>query len=176
MKVQSLEMAGVGLQTAGLAFTVMGTYDQSARQKDVLQYEAAVAGNNAVVAEYQASQAKLIGEQLIVASRLKTAQTISSARVQLAANGIDLGYGTATDVLATTAYVGDRDTLTIQDNTNRQVWAYKVQAQNYLSEKSVDEAMSDSISPLRNAATSLLGGAAGVIDSYSRYKAATIGR
>lgn len=166
----SAAAAGLGLQIVGTGMSVIGSYNQAKTQKASLMYEAAVASNNAKMADYQGSQALLIGQQLEQNERLKTAQSIGSARTAMAANGIDLGEGTANDVLTTTTMMGERDALTIKDNAARQKWAYSVQAMNYRAEAQTDQAMSDSIDPTMAAVGSLLTGATGVASSYYNYK------
>lgn len=165
----------LALQSFGAGWSAYGSYQQATRQKSVLNYEAAIASNNAKIAEMQGQQAEVVGAQMEMAQRMKTALTVGSARASLAANGVDLTYGTAANVLATTAYNGERDVMTIRDNTARAKWGYDVQAQNYKSEAAFDTSNAESINPTMAGVSSLLNGASGVAVSYANYKAATQG-
>lgn len=170
-----MQTAGLGMQAYGAGMSAVASYNQAKTQKSTLQYEAAVASNNATMANYQAGQAQVIGAQLEQSQRLKTSQTIGSERAQMAANGIDLGMGSASDILTSTTMMGERDVLTVRDNANRQSWAYKVQAQNYTSEANMDTSMSNSIDPTMAGLSSLIGGATGVARSYNSYNNAKNG-
>lgn len=164
------------ISAAGVGMSAMGAANQANTQKNVLGYQAAVANNNATIANYQAQQETVIGAQQEQASRIKTANLYGAQRASMAANGIDLGEGTATDVLTSTEYMGERDALTIRDNAARRAWAYKTNAQNYTSEASADSAMGSAINPTMSAAGSLLTGAAGLSKSWGAYTKATSGK
>ena len=107
-----------------------------------------------------------MGDQQLNNSELRSAQLFGTQRATLAANGVDLGSGSANEVLATTKYMGERDALTIQNNTANQVWGYKTQGQNYTSEAAADSATANAINPRMAAATSLLGGAGTVASNW----------
>jgi len=168
-------MAALGLQMAGVGMSLMGSYNQAEAQQQTLNYEASVAANNAAIANYQAGLALTIGQQNEEAERERTAATFSDQRAAMAANGVDLGTGSPTEVLASTKLVGERDALTIRDNAARQAWAYRNNAASYLSEKSADEATKGAISPTGAALGSLLTGAGAVASSWYRYTKTTSG-
>lgn len=171
---------GIGLATsvAGALTSTFAAGQAAEAKKATISYEAAVAANNAKIAEYQAGMETQIGAQLEQNQRLKTASVIGSARAAMGANGVAIdnpGMGTVADVLATTEYMGERDALTIRDNSARRAWAYAMQAQNYSSNAAADRAMGDSISPGQDMIGSLLGSAGGVASSWKRYDTATKG-
>lgn len=166
----------MGLQAFGVGMSAMSAANQADAQKASLGYKSAVANNNAQIADYQAGQEQVIGAQQEQASRIKTANMAGAQRASMAANGIDLGEGTATDVLTSTAYVGERDALTIRDNAARRAWAYKTQAQSYAGEGAAYSAAGSAINPLMAAGTSLLTGASGLSKSWSAYDDATKGK
>jgi hypothetical protein len=103
---------------------------------------------------------------------MKTTQLEGAQTATLAANGVSLGSGTAQDILASTKYMGARDALTIQDNTNRQTWALGQEQKNYLSESALDKSLSDRVNPLMAAGSSLLTGAGSVAQSWYNMKKA----
>jgi hypothetical protein len=168
--------SALALQGTGTALSTVGSFNQASTQAGVLNYESQVAGNNAIYAGYQASIAKEVGEQQVQTSEMKTTQLEGAQTATLAANGVQLGSGSAQDILASTKYMGARDALTIQDNTNRRVWALGTEAANYQSESALDKSLSDRVSPLTAAGSSLLTGAGSVAQSWYRMnKAGTAG-
>lgn len=156
----------IALMAVSTGVSAVGAYSQSQAQQDALSHQSQVAANNATIAE---QQARLVLEQGATAEqnqRLKTAAIHGEQRAAMAANGIDLGEGTATELLTTTKYMGERDALTIRDNARRTAWGYQVGAQNYMDNSGALKASADSISPGMSAATSLLGSAASVAGSW----------
>lgn len=166
-------MSGAMAMSAGVS--MVGAMNQANAQKATLGYEAAVADNNAKVAEYQAQQALNIGAQQEQNSRLKTAQVFGAQRASLAANGIDLGQGSATDILTTTVHTGEVDALTIRDNAARQAWANRVQAQNDTSNAAATRASASAIDPTYAGLTSLMGSASSFAAANYKKTAATKG-
>ncbi len=162
-------LAGIGLQGAGAAIGGVGAFNQTQGQQNSLEYQAQVAENNAQIAGDKSKFAVQIGNQAVQTSQINTANTFGAQRAAMAANGIDLGEGSATDVLTTTKYLGDRDALTIKDNAARQEWAYQTQAQNFTAESQYDSTIAKSLSPGLVGLTSLLGGATGVAKSVYAY-------
>ena len=156
----------MGMQAAGMGMSAMGAYNQAKTQQATLGYEAAVADNNARIADYQAQTEQQIGAQQEQAQRMKTASLFGAQLAGMAANGIDLGQGSAADVLASTQYMGERDALTIRDNAARRAWAYNMNAQNLRSESANDRAMGGAINPRMAAFTSLLTGASGLATNW----------
>lgn len=145
-------------------------------QQATLGYEAAVARNNQTIANYQADLAVQNGAVQEQNQQLKTASMAGDQRAALAANGVDLGTGSATEVLATTEFMGKRDALTIRDNAARQAWAYKNQALGYGSEAAADEATKGGINPDMAGLTSLLSGAGQVATQWKARNTAINGK
>ncbi len=77
----------------------------------------------------------------------------------MAAGGVDLGQGSATDVLVSTEYMGERNAMMIRDDTNRQVWNDRNQQTMYQAEQKARLAQADAINPDMAAFGSLLGSA-----------------
>lgn len=158
------------LQAGGAAFSLMGAMNQAEAQKQQYAYQAQVAANNAAIAKQQASLAIQNGQTQEQTQQLKTSAVHGAQRAAMAANGIDLGEGSATDMLATTEFLGKRDQLTIRDNAMRQAWGYQVQAQNYTDAGQAMTATGDAINPLMAGATSLLGSATSFAPSWFKAK------
>ena len=97
------------------------------KKNNILGFEAQQYANQAAIAGYQAQLDQQAGALRVQNAQLQTAGQFGASRARLAASGIDLGQGSATDVLASTEYMGERQAMTIRDDTNRQVWQDQVQ-------------------------------------------------
>jgi len=149
-----------GLFGFGAGLSAMSARNQAQGQKNMLGFEAQVAGNQAAIAGYQAEIAQQVGASREQDSRLQTAQQFGSQRARMAASGVDLGQGSATDVLASTEYMGERNAMMIRDDTNRQVWNERNQQAMYQTQQRAKLAQADAINPDMAAFGSLLGSAA----------------
>ena len=148
-----------GLSSFSAGFGAMTARNQAQGQKNMLGYEAQVAGNQAAIAGYQAEIAQQTGATREQDSRLQTAQQFGSARAHMAASGVDLGQGSATDVLASTEYMGERNALMIRDDTNRQVWNDRNRQAMFQADQKAKLAQADAVNPDMAAFGSLLGSA-----------------
>lgn len=151
--------AAFGLYGFSAGFGAMSARTQAQGQKNLLGYEAQVAGNQAAIAGYQAEVAQQVGANREQDSRLQTAQQFGTERAHLVANGVDLGQGSATDMLASTEYMGERNAMMIRDDSNRQVWNDHNQQAMYLADQKARLAQADAINPDMAAFGSLLGSA-----------------
>lgn len=86
---------------------------------------------NAGIADWQAQDALERGAVEEKRLRRRTEQVIGSQRTGLAAQGVDVNRGSALDVQADAAYLGELDALTIKNNAAKEAWGYKVQASDY---------------------------------------------
>lgn len=157
----------------GTGFSAVGAYNQAQGQKDAYNYQASVSQSNVTIAQEQARQAILSGQQDEQTQQLKNAQTFSSQRTAMAANGIDIASsGSAIDVLASTKYLGQRDVLTIHDNALRQAWGHGVEATNYQNETDFYKYAAKQTSPAKATLAPLLGGASQVASKWYDLKKA----
>lgn len=88
-----------------------------------------IANNNAKMAEYAAQDAQKRGEEDAMAAQRKAAALKSSQRVALAANGLDLSYGTAADLQDQTDFFGQADAATARTNASREAWRLRAGGQ-----------------------------------------------
>ncbi|MBI5900849.1 MAG: hypothetical protein HZB40_16710 [Rhodocyclales bacterium] len=157
--------AGTAMQAGSLAMQVVGSMNQAEQQRSAYEYQSQVARNNAIIAEQNARLAQEQGAQDEQNQRLKVASFYSDQRAQLAANGIDLGVGSAADLLATTKFMGEHDALTIRDNAARRAWAYRAQSQDFTSDASFKSAAGSNINPFMAGASSFMTGAGSMLTS-----------
>jgi len=138
-------MAAIGGIKAG--FSAYTARKNAQGQKNILGFEAQQAGYQAAMAGYQAQIAQQVGAVKEQDSQLQTAAQFGAQRAHMAAGGIDLGQGSATDVLASTEYMGERNVAMIQDDTNRQVWQYHTQQAMYQADQQAKLAQQGAINP-----------------------------
>lgn len=117
--------------TAAVSIMALGTgmsaYGQTRSGKETK----GIYDRNAQLAELQAQDAIERGQVEETKSRRQTEQVIGRQRVSLAAQGVDINKGSALDVQADAAYLGELDALTIRNNAAKEAWGYRVQAQDY---------------------------------------------
>ena len=92
------------------------------------QEEAGIIDYNAAIADQQAADAITRGQEQQQQVRAQTRQTIGSQRAGFAASGVDVSSGSAADVQADAAFLGELDALTAETNAAREAWGFKVQA------------------------------------------------
>jgi hypothetical protein len=141
---------GTAAQFGGMGMKAGGAYTSAMAQQGANRA-------NAQIAEYQAGQAIQNGQTNVGNSRLRVAQVKGEQRAAMAANGVDLGEGSATDVLASTDLLGDRDAATIMDNALRTAWGYQVQEAQYKNANENIHPGLDFFSSLFGSATSTQG-------------------
>lgn len=116
-----LMAAAAGLNLAGMFMGAYGQHKAGKVNQQLSEY-------NAGVAEYQAADAIKRGQVEATRRRTLTRGVIGSQRVSLARQGVDVNDGSALDVQADAAYLGELDAQTIQNNAAREAWGFKVQA------------------------------------------------
>ena len=167
----SLQMLSSVMSGVGAVTQAYGAYATGQANSNAANYQAAVARNNAIVAEEHARyalEAGRIGEQN---QRQKTAQMIGAQRAQMAASGIDIGSGTPLNLQASTAQVGELDALTIRNNAMRQAYGYRVQASDFGANAGLldMQASNSRKAGTIGAISSIVGGAGSVADKWLRW-------
>lgn len=113
-----------GQVRAGQAAKKAGT-----AQKEASGSLAELSDYNASVAELQAKDATQRGAEQEARFRSQVKGIIGTQRAGIAAGNIDVGFGSAVDVQADAAFLGELDALTIRNNATREAWGYRVQAE-----------------------------------------------
>jgi hypothetical protein len=164
-------LASAVFSGVGTAVSAVGAMQASAAQKNAYEYQAAVSRNNAKIAEWQAQDALRRGQQQEDDQRRKTAALKGSQRATLAARGLDIGEGSALNILTDTDYLGEQDAMTIRNNANKQAWAARVGASNDMANAELLSMRAGAENPLMSGASTLLSGAGSVADRWYKYKA-----
>ncbi len=154
------------MQGAGALMQTFAAFAGAQNQKAMLRGQAEIADINAGMAERAAQAALFGGQREEQRSRLATAQLKGTQKATLAANGVDLGEGTAARLLTTTDVMGEIDANTIAANAVRSAWGYRTQAAGYKLDAVGKRAAAGAISPGLAAATTLLTGASSVAASW----------
>lgn len=120
----TLLIAATVAQAAGTVVKTVGAVQQH-------NYEAKVAEANIKAENLRIVDALDRGAQERQEAARKQAQMMGAQRASMAANGIDLGFGTAGKFLADTAEIGQREQHAVSENTRREVMAYDINAANF---------------------------------------------
>ena len=115
--------------SAGVA--AYGQVQASSAQNKQAEYQAKVAQYNADVATDQAEDARERGQIQADLHRRKVAGLKGKQRSIFGASGVSLSSGTAVDVVADTAEVGEFDAQNILANAERDAYGYETQADNF---------------------------------------------
>ena len=136
------------------AGSIASTYTQARAIKSQGAYEAQVAESNRRMAQIQAEDATRRGETEAQDYSFQVKKLLGSQRARLAAQGLDIGSGSALNVLEDTARFGALDTLAIRNNAFREAMGYEIQSAEYRSQA----AMARITASQKRAQTILTGG------------------
>ena len=122
MAAATMTLIALGLAAGGTALSARGQIKAGNAAKK--------AGDaNAAILEARAIDATSRGVDEEQRYRSSVRGLIGSQRAGFAAQGIDVGSGSAADVQADSAYLGELDALTIRNNAAREAWGFRVEAQ-----------------------------------------------
>jgi len=161
-------MSAIG-STFGAISSGIGAYYGAQMQQINLQHAAFMSDLNAKMAEKEAQYTLDRGQKMIGQLTLKAGQLKSSQRARMAANGIDLGEGSAGEILASTDIMKESDALTISADATRAAWNSRIQSTNYSNDAMMKRVSANGISPFSAMTSSLLGSAGSVANSWYKY-------
>lgn len=163
---QTIGAFGTGASVVSGIMSVASTFYAAQGQQSMLEAQAELARINAASAESAARAAMLAGQREEQRLRLQTGMLRSRQRASLAANGVDLGEGSAARVLASTDILGEIDANQIAANAIGRAWGYRAQATQARIDANLTDARADAINPVASAAGSLLSSAGSVAASW----------
>lgn len=133
-------------------------------QAAAANYNAQVAEMNATLADRAAKDALERGAREEQQKRMEIAQLQGRQRAAMAANGVDLTFGSPLDALVDTATMGELDALTIRRNAAREAFDIEVQGVNHRADATLSRmnASSARTGGFLDAAGTVLGGGAKV--------------
>lgn len=151
--------------------TLIGGYAQiqaGNAQAAAANYNAQVAEMNATLADRAAKDALERGAAEEQRKRMEVAAIQGRQRAAMAANGVDLTFGSPLDALVDTATLGELDALTIRRNAAREAYDYETQGVNYRSDATLSRmnASAAKTGGYLGAAGTVLGGGAKAYQTY----------
>lgn len=123
-----LQGVGIGLGAYGQVKAGQAELEAAKAQRRAAESGANLQDFNANVAELQAQDAVERGAEDESRFRTQVRGAIGAQRAGFAAQNIKAGYGSAVDVQADAAYLGELDALAIRNNAQREAWGFKMQA------------------------------------------------
>lgn len=150
-----------------------GAMQQAQATADANNYNAKVQDMNAKLADRRAKDAIERGAKEEQRKRNQVSQIKGQQQAAMAANGVDLTFGSPLDTLTDTAVMGELDALTIRTNANREAYDYKVDAVNKRSGATMSRmsASAAKTGGYLDALGTVLGGAG---KAYGQYKSSLI--
>lgn len=133
------------------------------------RYEDAIAQQNAAAQRDAAADASHRGDIAQLQHYRKVSQMIGAQRAALAANGVDLDFGSALGITTDTAKIGAEDSATIAENTRREQMGFDINAANYTMQGRAARAKGNAamVGGVFGAAGTLLGAAKQVGQAYA---------
>lgn len=162
------------MMVAAAAMAAKSASDQANAQKAAANEQSQVAQQNANIASQQAAQAITQGQTDEQNQELKNANLVGQQRAAMAANGIDISSdGSATDVLASTKWLGQKDVLTIHDNALRSAWGFENQGASAQNQADFYKSAADNIDPAMAATSAGISSASSVASKW--YTGSSVG-
>jgi hypothetical protein len=124
----------VALAIASAAVAATGAVFSGISQAQQYRYQAQVADQNAKLAADQARDSIETTNTEALRARRAQAQTEGQQTAAMAANGVDLSFGSAADVVSDTKMLGNEDVAQIYKGGNERTRGYDINAWNYRSQ------------------------------------------
>lgn len=162
------------LAIVSLVASALGTIAQVQSQraaakaaKQRAEYEAAVARNNQIFANRLADDALARGKIAETEQRKRVKQLQAAQRVAAAGQGVVVDEGSALDLTADTAALGELDALTIRNNAEREALGFRTQGINFQTSAAL--AQMRAFQPSTTGAT-ILGGISRVSSQFATFR------
>ena len=165
---------GIALTLASTVIGAAGQIQQGKAQAAASNYNAKVAEMNATLADRRARDALERGKIEEQQKRQEISQLKGRQKAAMAANGVDLTFGSPLDTIVDTAVLGELDALTVRRNAAREAYDHEVQGVNNRSDATLNRmnAKAAKTGGYLAAAGTVLGGAG---KAYGQYKSSTVG-
>lgn len=127
------------LGLAGGALQAVGSITGGIASSNAANYQAAIARNNAIIANQSATYAEKAGLAAAENQSRKGAQRLAKIKTSQAAAGVDISSESAADVQAGQRMTDQLDTETVLNNAELRAYGYRAQAENFESEAQLSE-------------------------------------
>ena len=156
--------------TVGAGAAAYGSYQQSKAAKNTATYNAAIARNNAIIADRQAKDRLSQGKVEESNFMKQLTQLKGKQRSIYSGSGIVVDEGSPLETLQETAQLGAIDALTIRRNAERDAYGIRNEGQNFTNQANLLDTNARNINPYFNAGTTLLtqGSSAAMSMGYTR--------
>jgi len=121
----------VTLSIVATAATVAGTVTSTMASYQQKRYEAKLNQANQAQENQRVLDAMQRGDTAVRDVARRHSQLAGAQRAAMAANGIDLTFGSGEDFLGDTAMIGREEVTTVRENTRREVMGYDINAANF---------------------------------------------
>ncbi len=167
----ALAAGSMAMSAAGSVMGAIGQGQQAAAAAGQANYQAQLARNNQMIAEWNAQRALQQGQVAEQQQRFKTSQVIGSQRAALASQGSDVNSGSPLDIVGDSARAGEFDAQTIRNNAAMQAYGFRVQAANAGAQSELyRQSAANTMDALPfGIGSSLLGGASSLFDKGLSY-------
>lgn len=126
-----ITLAGMAVQAYGARRQAKAAERTGELEQEAAEDQAGLHEFNAAVAEAQGEDAMRRGQEEANRFRAGVRGLIGSQRAATAANNIEVGFGSALDVQADAALLGELDEITIRNNAARERWGFQVEAEDH---------------------------------------------
>lgn len=150
----------LALQAIASGVQAYSAYQGAKAERGQANFAAAVADNNATMADAAAVDAIQRGGEEANKVRRAGRSLAGKQAVGMASSGVDIRTGAGAQLLDETEFFTELDATTVRNNAARQAWGFRQEAQDYRSNATMSRAVAKASSPGRAAALSLLGSAA----------------
>jgi hypothetical protein len=130
----ALPIASLAVGVLGTGMSVIGQMQQGKAQRNMALYQQRVAENNIILSQRAAEDATARGKVEEQSVRQRYRQLIGTQRSTMAANGVLVDTGSASDIVEDTAEIGELDALTVRANAERERQFYLAQGMNFQGE------------------------------------------
>ncbi len=118
--------------------SALGSVVQGIQAKKAADFQAAVARNNAIIAERAAVDAQARGEVRAAEAAQASRRLLARQRTAQAAAGQQVDVGSALDLNIEEAEAGTLDQLTIRSNAEREALGFRTQGMNFQSQATLN--------------------------------------
>lgn len=165
---------GIIIGLASAAVGAAGSMQQAAAAKASADYNAQIAKQNARISQQRAHDAIERGKVAEQQKMGQNSQLLGKQRAALAANGVDLSFGSPLDLQVDTAVVAKTDALTIKTNAYREAYDHEIDAHNQTAQARLYRMQGNAAAQAGTigAIGTVLGGAGDAWKSYAKTQAA----
>lgn len=161
---------GIGLAVAGTAVSAGTSIYGGIQQQKADNYNAAVADQNAKIAESNAALTLKAGQNEQEQQYRQIAALKGKQIASFAAMGLDPSFGSPSDIVGDTALLGEADAQRLRNNNTAQANSYLLQASNYQSEAVGDRSAGQTalVTGFLKAGSTALGGASSIFGGLGK--------